>query len=119
MERRQLEVAVARWRDAMNDEQHKEDGAATVIKRIKVRLFRQAFDRYKEGVALKKRADLHNGRCLMFLLSQDERLKKQCYENIRIFVERFQRARHAFKRLDTRLNISRTRQGYKKWQRWD
>lgn len=39
-ERRMLEIAVGRWKDNVNAISTKEDGASTVIKRLRTRLLR-------------------------------------------------------------------------------
>jgi hypothetical protein len=57
----------------------KEDGASNLIKRYRTNIFRQAFQRYKDGVARKKKEQLCEERCKMYQQAQTERLKKKAY----------------------------------------
>jgi hypothetical protein len=115
MERRQLEQAMGRWRDSMNDERKKEDGATTVLRRVKTRLFRKAFDLYREGVELRKREDLHISRMKMFLNTTDQRRMEECFNGIKLFVQRHMAAKEYWRKLDFRLNNARQKQGFKRW----
>ena len=103
----------------MNTKRQVDWGSERILHRIRVYMFRQAFDRYKAGVARKKKEELVQSRVAMLMLTNDERLKQRCFESIQLFVERHLRAKNAFRRLDVRLNISRQRQGFKRWQRWN
>ncbi len=53
--RRLLEIAMGRWRDRVNDQMIKEDGSETILKRLRLRFLRQAFDLYLAGVKYKKK----------------------------------------------------------------
>lgn len=44
------QLAVGRWRDFVTSLNFKEDGASTIIRRLRLRFLRKAFDLYKEGV---------------------------------------------------------------------
>jgi hypothetical protein len=53
-ERRMKQLAIGRWRDQVTTSNFREDGAATIIKRLRLRFLRKAFDFYLEGVKSKK-----------------------------------------------------------------
>ncbi len=44
------QLALGRWRDKINDANIKELGANTVVRRLRLRFLRQAFDLYLAGV---------------------------------------------------------------------
>lgn len=62
-QKRMLQIAVGRWRDKISQVNVKEGGADTIIKRLRLRYLRQAFDLYKEGVHEKKKAVNDEERC--------------------------------------------------------
>ena len=54
---------MGRWRDKVSDMNIKEDGAATVIRRLRLRLLRKAFDFYQDGVKFHKKTLADEERC--------------------------------------------------------
>lgn len=48
------QLAIGRWRDQVGSMNVKEDGAAAIIKRLRLRFLRKAFDFYLSGVKTKK-----------------------------------------------------------------
>lgn len=45
-----MQIAIGRWRDRISDMNIKENGADTIIRRLRLRFLRKAFDMYHEGV---------------------------------------------------------------------
>lgn len=60
----------------MNDLNIKEDGSATILKRLRLRYLRQAFDLYLAGAKYKKKLQIEEERCALYHRTRDERLKK-------------------------------------------
>lgn len=54
-ESRFLHIALGRWKDNVNNMNIKEDGAAVIIRRLRLRLLRKTIDLYIEGVAYSKK----------------------------------------------------------------
>lgn len=48
------QIAMGRWRDRINEMNIKENGAETIIRRLRLRFLRKAFDFYRNGVNTKK-----------------------------------------------------------------
>jgi hypothetical protein len=57
-------IAMGRWRDKCISFNNKENGAATIMRRLRLRYVRKAFDLYLQGVDHLKTIDLHEKRCL-------------------------------------------------------
>ena len=66
---------MGRWRDKVSDMNIKEDGAATVIRRLRLRLLRKAFDFYQDGVKFHKKTLADEERCAQYNRLRNERLK--------------------------------------------
>lgn len=58
------QIAIARWRDKKNEQRVKEDGAAVVIRRLRLRMLRKAFDLYLSGVNDLKKDVNDEQRCI-------------------------------------------------------
>ena len=58
-----IEIAVGRWKDNINTINTKENGASTVIKRLRTRLLRKAFDLYVAGAKYHKKRQIEEERC--------------------------------------------------------
>ena len=55
----------------------KESGAETVVKRLRCRMLRQAFDLYLSGVKYHKKREVEEERCRYFNKTRNERLMNQ------------------------------------------
>lgn len=49
------QIAVGRWRDNINETATKENGAESIIKRLRTRILRKGFDLYFAGVKYHKK----------------------------------------------------------------
>ena len=73
-EKRMLAIALGRWRDKIGEINVKEDGADTVVKRLRCRILRQAFDLYVSGIKYKKKVQIEEERCRYFNKTRNERM---------------------------------------------
>lgn len=75
-ERRLKQLAVGRWRDRVGELNVREDGAATIVRRLRLRFLRKAFDFYLAGVKNKKQDIANEERCKVYQRTVNERTKK-------------------------------------------
>lgn len=99
------ELAIARWRDCVTETTIKEDGASTIIRRLRLRFLRKAFDLYAAGVKYKKKLLIEEERCALYHRTRNERLKKTVVNAWLIFSENHKRAKKYWYRLHLRLDI--------------
>jgi hypothetical protein len=76
---------VSRWRDTVSEVTIKENGAETIIRRLRLRFLRKAFDLYVKGVNYKKKLIVEEERCVLLKRTLDERLKKKVLNSWLIF----------------------------------
>lgn len=67
---------MSRWRDTLREVVVKELGAETIIRRLRLRFLRKAFDLYLGGVKYKKKLIVDEERCALYNRTRNERLKK-------------------------------------------
>ncbi len=65
-ETRFMSIALGRWRDRNNELNTKEHGAYIIMRRLRLRLARKAFELYKEGLQFKNQLQVQEARCAMF-----------------------------------------------------
>ncbi len=53
-----MSIALGRWRDRNNELNTKEHGAYIIMRRLRLRLARKAFDLYKEGLQFKNQLEV-------------------------------------------------------------
>jgi hypothetical protein len=70
---------MGRWKDKMTDINVKENGAESVIKRLRCRMLRQAFDLYLKGVKYHKKREIEEERCRYYNKTRNERLMNQVF----------------------------------------
>jgi hypothetical protein len=63
----------------------KEDGASTIIRRLRLRFLRKAFDFYVDGVKYQKKLIVEEERCALYNRTRDERLKRKVYNSWHLF----------------------------------
>jgi hypothetical protein len=56
--KRLVQLAIGRWRDKIQDINIKEDGANSIIRRLRLRFCRKAFDLYVAGVRYQKKLEI-------------------------------------------------------------
>ena len=57
------QLAIGRWRDRINELNNREDGASTIVRRLRLRFLRKAFDFYLSGVKHAKKTEKDEERC--------------------------------------------------------
>lgn len=57
-ESRFMSIALGRWRDRNNELSTKEHGAYIIMRRLRLRLARKAFDLYREGLDFKNKLEV-------------------------------------------------------------
>ena len=117
-QKRMKQLAVGRWRDQITDVNFKEDGAATIIKRCRLRFLRQAFDLYLAGVKYRKKLEIEEERCRLYNRTRNERLKRTVVNNWQIFSENHKRAKKYWYRMFLRLDIGMKTIAIKRWREW-
>ena len=106
---------MGRWRDQANDMRLKEDGAYTIMRRLRLRLVRKAFDLYEAGLAYKRKVEVQEERCQMYNRIRDERLKATVLNSWTIFKTNHQTAKDYWYRIFLRLEVRLKQQSVKKW----
>jgi hypothetical protein len=53
-EKRRVQISVGRWRDQVVSMNTKENGARIIVRRLRLRYCRKAFDLYKDGLKFKR-----------------------------------------------------------------
>ncbi len=114
--RRMKQIAMGRWRDRMGDEIVKENGADAIIKRMRKRFMRHAFDLYLEGVKYKMQLQKDEARCQFYKQTLAERLKKKCFGNWAFYSNKFHKAKSFWLKLFNHLEHSRERAAFVRWR---
>ena len=114
--RRLLQIAMGRWRDRCVSLNNGENAADVVIRRMRARLCREAFERYKAMTKLAKKEDKDEERCEYFNKTRDERLKDRTLAAWIMYTKNFHRAKEYWYRLFLRLDLSMKRRAVKKWR---
>ena len=112
------QLAIARWRDTVQETTVKEDGASTIIRRLRLRFLRKAFDLYAAGVKYKKKLIIEEERCALYHKTRDERLKRQVMNAWTIFIDNHVKAKRYWNRMYIRLDLSMKQMALKKWREW-
>jgi len=97
---------VSRWRDALNEVNAKEDGAATIIRRLRLRFLRKSFDLYVAGVNYKKQEVTNEERCKIYKAYRDERTKRRIYNAWHLFRNNHTTAKRYWYRIFLRIETT-------------
>lgn len=111
-----LSIATGRWKDNINMINTKEDGAATVIKRLRTRLLRKAFDLYVAGAKYHKKRQIEEERVRYYNLTRDMRMKRQVYNAWLLFRANFQKQKSYWNRIYLRLETTLKERTVKRWR---
>lgn len=114
-ERKIIQLAVGRWKDNVTTISTKEDGASTVIKRLRTRILRKAFDLYVAGAKYHKKRQVEEERCKLYNQTRDNRLKRQVYSAWILFNLNFQKQKGYWNRIYLRLETTLKQRSIKKW----
>jgi len=112
------QLAMGRWRDRVSTCQVGERGAETIIKRVRARFLRRAFDRYLDAVKFVKKTDIEEERCRYLTQTIQERRKRQIYNNWLIYVNNFKTAKKYWYRIYLRMDLAMKQRTMKRWQEW-
>ena len=94
----------------------KEDGAATIIRRLRLRLLRKAFDFYVAGVNLAKKIDKDEERCTLYNRTRNERLCQSVFDAWHLFKKSHAKAKGYWYRIFLRLEMTLKQTAIKKWK---
>ena len=108
-------LSIGRWRDAVSEINIKEQGAYTIMRRLRLRYLRKCIDLYLEGVAFRKKCEKEEEKVAMYNRIRNERLQAKMINAWLIFKKRHQTAKDYWYRVLLRLDLSRKRQSVKKW----
>eukprot|EP00347_Sterkiella_histriomuscorum_P005910 403354803 len=117
-QRRMKQLALGRWRDQIASMNIKENGADTIISRMRKRFLRQAFDLYLSKIKSKKQDQINEERCTQYKKTRDERLKRQVLNSWTIFIDNHIKAKRYWNRMYLRLDLGMKQIALKKWQEW-
>jgi hypothetical protein len=112
------QLAIGRWRDTVNETNAKEDGAETIMKRIRLRFLRQAFDLYQAGVKYKKKLIVEEERCALYHRTRNERLKRVVMNSWKVFIDNHKTAKKYWYRMYLRLDLGMKQMAVKRWKEW-
>ena len=96
----------------------KEDGAESIMKRLRLRFLRKAFDLYINGVKYKKKLMVEEEKCALYKRTREERLKKHVINAWTIFIDNHKKAKKYWYRMYLRLDIGMKQIALKKWKEW-
>ena len=105
-ERRCKLQAIGRWRDKIYEMNLKEDGAATIIRRLRLRFLRKAFDMYVAGVEFAKKLDKDEERCALYNRTRKERLSQKALDAWVLFKKHHVSAKNCWYRVFLRLDLT-------------
>ena len=94
----------------------KESGADTIIKRLRKRFLRKAFDLYKDGVKFVKQNEYNDQRMKYYQNTLNERLLKKVYNAWFLFRRNHQKAKGYWYRVFLRLDLTMKQLAVKKWK---
>ena len=102
--------------DAVKNLENLEGGAATILKKIRRRMLRQALNKFKEGVNFKEQEDRNDKRQGEVRLRLEFRIKRRLYSAIKSYVEKNRRARVYMKTMINRLEKFNKEKAYQRWK---
>jgi hypothetical protein len=111
-----LHIALSRWRDKMVDVNIKEEGASTVIKRMRCRYLRQAFDLYLKGVKLRRKEQIEEQRCAQLRNTRNERMLNLIFNQWRVYKNNHLQAKKSWGRIYSRLDHTLQRRAIRRWR---
>ena len=114
--RRLMQIAMGRWRDQMNTQQVKEGGAETVIKRLRTRMLRQAFNLYLEGTRYKRKLGIEEERVAYYNNTRNARLMRKVFNSWHVYRSNFVKAKDYWGRIYKRVDNLLKERAIKKWK---
>lgn len=115
-EKRRLQISVGRWRDQVASMNIKENGARIIIKRLRLRYCRKAFDLYLDGLKYQRTNNQLETRCGLYNKLRNDRLLNQVLNSWIIFKNHHQEAKKAWYCIFLKLEVSFKRLSIKKWR---
>lgn len=85
MKKRWLKQYMDKWAAVNRSYKNQQSGSDVLLHKIKVRMFRQAFDLYKEACAKMKLAERNEGSCDQLRTTLNHRLMRKCFIGIQKF----------------------------------
>jgi hypothetical protein len=113
--RRLKEQAMARWRDRCVKVNVIEDGAGTIVKRLRTRFLRKAFDFYLAGVKRLRQENFDEDRVKYYKRTLQERAMKKVFNAWCAYKHLFERAKKYWNRAYLRMDRSMKQKAFRKW----
>ena len=85
MKKRYLKQYMDKWAAVNKHYKNQQGGSDEILRKIKKRMFRQAFDLFKAGCAREVLAERNEGSCEHLKRTLDVRLMRKCFNSIRKF----------------------------------
>jgi len=112
---RALRQYLRQWHDNIALTQTKEDRSGFIIKRMRARLVKQAFQIYKKRTA-ELRQDLKSEeRMKHFMITVEERRKRRAFNALCVYRKLFCQAKTYWSILFTKMDLWRKRRAYRTW----
>ena len=111
-----MSLAMGRWRDRTTDMQIKEWGAYKIMRRLRLRLFRKAFDLYLDGVKHRNAEDMRTQRCQMYHSLRNQRMLQKVVNQWIIYKQNHITAKKYWYRIFLRLELNLKRLSIKRWR---
>lgn len=102
-------MVLGRWRDNMNELITKQNGAFTLMRRLRIRLCRKSLDLFIEGINYKKKVELQEANCIKYQNLRGNRMKAVCLNAWNIFKRRHLTAKDYWYRIILKLDLSMKR----------
>ena len=115
-ERRLVDLAVGRWRDNVNNRATLENGAETIIKRLRTRFLRQAFNLYLAGTKYHRKRQIEENRIVMYRKARGLRLLKKTFDSWSTYRDDFLRAKLYWNRIYCTIDHNMKLNAMKKWK---
>ena len=110
------EIAMGRWRDNCNNLTTLENGAFTIVRRLRQRLLRRAFDLYLAGSKYHKKREIEEQRIIMYRETRAKRLLQKAYQSWVGFKDDFVRAKLYWNRIYSQMDFAMKNRAVKKWK---
>ena len=113
-----LKMAFRRWKFNLRNKLIKAITAENAGQRLRKRILRKAFERYRRAIDNDKKSEFASKRSDYFISVLQSRMKKRCFEAMREFQSAYTMATRYFGKVNGKLGLRQIQDAFRKWKSW-